>query len=200
MDYHPHLAKFVCPMLAGAMTFSGMVPYEHNEEAMIENCFQRPVADDLKAVIVAHPDYARFYPLFNCAYVVDYAKWLMADFLKTLDPRWGEFQLLFEEVTGVPKTMEGCLAYNASRAAYFAEEATDNLVFMEEQLLGLLQHVRACRHNLATADKTTVAGARVLRVGQSGLADKLKTFNDWMEHEGDPLHPMQYYMELHGPR
>jgi hypothetical protein len=197
LTYYKNLAIFVCPLAAVQATYSGHggAEPEANEDVVIENCFLRDLSDDMKGVIMAHPDYLAYYPLYNCAYVVDYAKWVMADYLKMHDPRWGEYQELYAGAVSVPRSMPACLNYNAARAAYFTEEADDNLAHMEAQLEFLLQTVRASRQIIATADKTTAAGANLVRTCQARLVHQLNHFDDQ-----ETLEPLTYYLDVHGPR
>jgi hypothetical protein len=197
LHYYKNLALFVCPLAAVPAAYSGHggAEPEASEEVIVENCFLHDLSDDMKGVIMAHPDYREFYPLYNCAYVVDYAKWVMADYLRQHDARWGDYQELYAAAASVPKSMPACLAYNAARAAVFAEEADDNLAHMEAQLEFLLQTVRASRQIIATADRATAAGAGVIRACQARLVNQLADFD-----EQETLDPLTYYLDVHGPR
>lgn len=197
LHYYKHLAIFICPLAAVQASFSGHggAEPEANEEVLIENCFLRDLSDDMKGMIMAHPDYLTYYPIYNCAYVVDFAKWAMADYLRSYDARWSEYQELYAEVVSAQRSMQACLDYNAARAAYFTEEADDNLAHMEAQLEFLLQNVRASRQIIAGADKATAAGAGVIRACQARLVNQLAAFNDQ-----ETLDPLIYYLDMHGPR
>jgi len=197
LHYYKNLAIFICPLVAVPAAYSGHggAEPEANEEVIVENCFLHDLSDDAKGLIMAHPDYLEFYPLYNCAYVVDYAKWAMADYLRAYDARWGEYQELYAAAVSVPRSMQACLAYNAARAADFTEEADDNLAHMEAQLEFLLQTVRSSRQIIATADKATAAGAGIIRACQARLVNQLADFDDQ-----ETLDPLTYYLDIHGPR
>ena len=197
LTYYKNLAIFICPLVAVQAAFSGHTGAEPeaNEEVLVENCFLRDLSDDMKGVIMAHPDYREFYPLYNCAYVVECAKWAMADYLRQYDERWSEYQELYAAAVSVPKSMQACLAYNAARAAYYTEEADDNLAHMEAQLEFLLQNVRASRQIIAAADKATTAGAGIVRACQARLVNQLADFDDQ-----ETIEPLTYYLNMHGPR